>query len=163
MDVNELARSLQALMEVEKPATHEPQPQDVLLVSAPEPLPEPEPDPFFEHYFTPKNDYTTALPTYPHDSEDPYGVFDDDLLNETEETGDVKITNVANALYRAKRTGAQGLIASVLVAVAGAVAAFGFGAEIDWRLLGLTVGQAALTAVITFLHNDKAAETDSAE
>jgi hypothetical protein len=169
MDVNELARSLQALLnEQAKPPTSQPhQPQDELLVSAPEPISEPEPDPFFEHYFVPETppaaDYTASLPAYSPDPEDPYGVFDDHLLDHTEETGDVKVTNVANATYRAKRTGVQGLLAAVIVAVGGVMAAIPLDIDLDWKMLGLLVGEAVLTAVISFLHNDKTAKANSAE
>ncbi|WP_431911706.1 hypothetical protein [Nonomuraea jabiensis] len=152
MDVNELARSLQNLMDEQtKPSAPEPQqPRDVLLVSAPEP------DPFYERYFAPVDDITTPQPTY---SPAPYQ-FDDHLLEETEEAGDVKITNVANAAYRAKRTGYQGLIASVLVAIGGVLTSLTVGSDIDWKLLGLSAGQAVLTAVISFLHNDKTADSE---
>ncbi|MEU7830375.1 hypothetical protein [Nonomuraea sp. NPDC049129] len=155
MDTSEFAASFQRLMdEQSKPSTPDPQ-QDVLLVSAP---PEPEPDPFFDRYFVPEN-RTADLPTYTPEPEDPYGVFDDHLLDETEETKDVAVTNPANAKYRATRTGYQGLIASVLIAVGGVLASLTVGAAIDWRLLGLSVGQAVLTAVVSYLHNDKSAET----
>ncbi|MEU4726531.1 hypothetical protein AB0G06_43630 [Nonomuraea dietziae] len=152
MDVNELARQLQTLMDEQSRQAAKPeQPQDVLLVSGPKPA---QPDPFYERYFAPVNDITAVQPTYqPH----PY-LFDDHLLEETEEAGDVKITNPANATYRAKRTGYQGLIASVLIAVGGVLTSLTIGAEIDWRLLGLSVGQAILTAVVSYLHNDKTAE-----
>ncbi|MGN9782773.1 hypothetical protein ACTMTF_15175 [Nonomuraea sp. ZG12] len=159
MDTAEFAASFQALLDQQRPQDLKPQPsQDVLLVS--EPLPEPELDPFFEHYFVPETTHTSDLPAYPLAPEDPYGVFDDHLLEETEETKDVAVTNPANAAYRAKRTGFQGALVSVLVAVGGVLASLTIGAEIDWRLLGLSVGQAVLTAVISYLHNDKSATSE---
>lgn len=170
MDTAEFAAAFARLMdEQSKPSTPEPQqtPPDVLLVSAPQR----EPDPFYDRYFAPAKepvtdyvtnpgDYTTALPTYSPEPEDPYGVFDDHLLEETEETKDVAVTNPANAKYRATRTGVQGLIASVLVAVGGVLASLTVGAEIDWKLLGLSVGQAVLTALVSYFHNDKSAGSE---
>lgn len=85
-------------------------------------------------------------------------VFDDHLLEETEETGDVKITRSANASYRAKRTWVQGILASVLINVGGVLTALRLDAEIDWKMLAVSVGQAALTGVIAYLHNDKTAD-----
>ncbi|SFI81509.1 hypothetical protein SAMN05216275_10564 [Streptosporangium canum] len=142
MDVNELQASLQALMDQDKVRPqnprHEPEPAGVLVATAPDPDP-------YEHYFVPVG----PIPNQ----------FDDHLLEDNEEAGDVKITNAANAAYRAKRTGYQGLIASVLVAVGGVLTSLTVGADIDWKLLGLSAGQAVLTAVISFLHNDKSAGT----
>ncbi|GII83304.1 hypothetical protein Ssi03_12940 [Sphaerisporangium siamense] len=151
MDVNELQASLQALMDRQKagPAPEPvPVPADVLVASA-------TPGPY-DHLYAPA-DTTANQPAY-----QPYE-FDDHLLEENEEAGDVKITNVANAIYRAKRTGFQGLLASVLVSVGTVLAAVQLNAEIDWKLLALALGQAVLTAVISFLHNDKTAESNTAE
>jgi hypothetical protein len=69
----------------------------------------------------------------------------------------VKVTNVANAVYRAKRTGLQGLIASVLIALGGVLVSLQTSSDVDWKLVGISVGQAVLTAAITFLHDDKSA------
>jgi hypothetical protein len=158
MDTAEFAASFQALLDQKSPpATPEPQqPADVLLVPAP---PEPQPDPFFERYFVPEvapvpNDYTTSLPTY---SPVPYQ-FDDHLLEENEVTGDVMASNTSNATYRAKRTGFQGGLAAVLVAVGGVLASLSVNSDIDWKLLGLAAGQAILTAVISYLHKDNSAD-----
>lgn len=90
-------------------------------------------------------------------------VFDDHLLEGNEVTGDVKITRSANAAYRAKRTWIQGLLASVLVSVGGALAALQQSAEIDWKLIGVSVGQAILTGVVSYLHNDKTADPAAGE
>ncbi|MER5643957.1 hypothetical protein [Streptosporangium sp. NPDC002524] len=108
-------------------------------------------DPFFEQYFTPQ----TAM----------YEPFDqlDDLRDDQEEAGHVKITPSANAAYRAKRTGIQGLIASVLIAIGGVLVSLQTSADIDWKLVGLSVGQAVLTAAITYLHNDNSAAAAASE
>ncbi|WP_043617331.1 hypothetical protein [Nonomuraea candida] len=157
MDVNALAASLQALMDAQKAkAAATPQPvqsapvADVLVASEPESTP----DAFFEHLFAPAAEDTSADD---FDGPSPYFDFDDHLLDETEETGDVKVNNVANAKYRATRTGYQGLIASVLIAVGGVLTSLQLDAEINWKLIGISVGQAVLTAVVSFLHNDKSA------
>ncbi|MFI6319759.1 hypothetical protein ACIBG8_19650 [Nonomuraea sp. NPDC050556] len=83
--------------------------------------------------------------------------LDDYLLEEIEIADVVESKPKAVAAYRAKRTGYQGLIAAVLIAVGGVFTSLSIGADIDWRLLGLSVGQAVLTAVVSYLHNDKAA------
>lgn len=153
MDVHELAKSLQALIDAQRqqrPANPKPEPQDVLLVPAPEPDP-------YEHLFRPADDYTAAMPATSLNPEDPYGVFDDHLLDHIERTGDVRMTTSSHAAYRAKRTGVQGLIATILVAVGGVLTSLTVGAEIDWKLLGLSLGQAILTAIISYLHKDNAA------
>ncbi|GAA3537119.1 hypothetical protein GCM10022419_016170 [Nonomuraea rosea] len=166
MDQAQLAASLQALMDQQKAAAQRPAPvapvqPDVLVASVPEVTPEftPEPDPFFEQYFvqaTPAGEQTALVEPYV----EPY-VFDDDLLEDQEEAAAVKVTNVANAAYRAKRTGIQGLIVSVVIAAGGVLTALQVDAEIDWKLVGISLGQAVLTAVVSFLHNDKSASADS--
>ncbi|MEU9888991.1 hypothetical protein [Sphaerisporangium sp. NPDC051011] len=109
-----------------------------------------------DHLFAPM-DSTANQPIY-----DPFE-FDDHLIEVNEEAGDVKITNVANAIYRAKRTGIQGVLASVLISVGGVLTALQVDAEINWTLLGLSLSQAALTAIVSFLHNDKTAESQTSE
>ncbi|MER7208528.1 hypothetical protein ABT340_15765 [Streptosporangium sp. NPDC000239] len=150
MDVTELQASLQALMN-QQAAKQAPAPQpeptpvettDVLVAAAP--------DDFYERYFVP-----VAQPP------DRSNEFDDHLLVVNEEAGDVTTTKTANAAYRAKRTGVQGLLATVLVSVGGVLGAIQLDADIDWRVLGLLVAQAVLTAIVSYLHTDKRAEDTS--
>lgn len=167
MDLTQLQASLQALMDEQQTPASTPQPaqqaepfdvRDVLLVS-PTPAPAVEAvDPDYADLYAPPVQQTELYEPYV----EPY-VFDDDLLEETEETGDVKVTNVANSIYRAKRTGLQGLLVSVLLAVGGVLTSLQADADIDWKLIGFSFGQAILTALITFLHNDKSASATSSE
>ncbi|GII95127.1 hypothetical protein [Sinosporangium siamense] len=69
----------------------------------------------------------------------------------------MKVTNIA---YRAKHTGLQGLLASVLIDIGRALASLQAGAGIHWKLIGFSLGRAFLTALITFLHNDKSAASE---
>ncbi|MEO3860113.1 hypothetical protein [Acrocarpospora sp. B8E8] len=157
MDADELAASLQAIMDQRGARQTEAPPPD--FPPAPEPSPVPvrpvEPDPFYEQYFAPAT--TATLPPVYEPIQ-----FDDHLLEETESAGNIMASTSSNAAYRAKRTGYQGLLASALVAVGGVFASLSLDADVDWRLLGLSVGQAVLTAVITFLHNDNSADSASA-
>ncbi|MGS2646077.1 hypothetical protein [Streptosporangium sp. G12] len=147
---------------VEIPQEPEPEPEwptwvsRQLLSEEVEPLVAADADPFFEQYFTPQADPQTA--TYEPYIE-PYDQLDD-LLDDQEDAGHVKITPTANAAYRAKRTGLQGLIASVLIAIGGVLVSLQTSADIDWKLVGLSVGQAVLTAVITYLHNDNSSASE---
>jgi hypothetical protein len=125
LDVNELARDLQALMDGAS-APSQRQPHHARLAA-------------------------TAYP------DDPYGVYDDALLADNEETGDVHMTNSSNAAHRATRTGVQGAIVTILVAIGGVLGTLTVGTDIDWRLLTLSLGQAVLTAIISYLHKDKSA------
>ncbi|GAA4186986.1 hypothetical protein GCM10022252_19750 [Streptosporangium oxazolinicum] len=112
-------------------------------------------DPFFEQYFTPQADPQTAM----------YEPFDqlDDLRDDQEEAGQVQITPSANAAYRAKRTALQGLIVSVLVAVGGVLTSLQLDAGVDWKLVAVSVGQAVLTALVSYLHNDNSAAASASE
>lgn len=86
--------------------------------------------------------------------EPPAEELDDDLLEGNEEANVVVANGKATATFRAKRTGVQGLLAAVLIAIGGVFTSLQVDADIDWRLVGLAVGQAVLTAFISFLHND---------
>lgn len=156
MDVTALQASLQALMDqrAQTPApAAAPPPQPVQELPA-----QAEPDPFFEQYFVP-----AAQPVEQTQTFEPVELLDDHLLENHEKAGEVKITDIADALYRAKRTGYQGLIASVLIALGGVLASLQVDAPIDWKLMGVSLGQALLTAAVTFLHNDPSKATTPTE
>ena len=57
----------------------------------------------------------------------------------------------SDALERAWRTFGQGAFISALVAVGTVLA--GLSGDVDWRVVGMACGQAALTAVVTYVHN----------
>lgn len=58
----------------------------------------------------------------------------------------------ANAKTRAWRTAVQGGLFAVILAVAQAVAAMN-GAEVNWKLMGLTALQAGATALVSYVQN----------
>ncbi|WP_371784688.1 hypothetical protein [Streptosporangium subroseum] len=123
-------------------------------------------DPFFEQYFSlapqpaveTATDATTVAPALVRIEDEPDYLyfsqpieqFPPDLFEEEP----VKITPTANASTRAKRTAVQGLLVSVLIGIGGVLTALQASADIDWKLLGVSVGQAVLTALVSFLHND---------
>lgn len=159
MDAEELAAALRRLMDGQHPTPPPASPpppsnrrpqqpyEDVLLVPAPTPDPSPG-DEFYALLYKPEDSAPIPAPE----------PVDDHLLDEIEETGHVAATRDATAGYRAKRTGVQGFLAAVLVAVGGALASIQLDGELDWKYIAVAVGQAVLTAVISYLHPDKSAE-----
>jgi hypothetical protein len=56
-----------------------------------------------------------------------------------------------DAFERAWRTFGQGAVVSALVAVGTVLT--GLSGDVNWKVVGMACGQAALTAVVTYVHN----------